>query len=228
MTQKSDSIANLAMALAKAQAEMPVVKFDAKNPFLKNKYATLGAVIEASRPVLKKHGLAVSQFPYGFENTVGVTTILIHESGEWIEENISLELEVGKGLSNNQSAGVTLTYLRRYAYAAILGITADEDGDGDLHASNEANEKVAAVMKREWTPEQTEAISLYALDNGMDVMDESQVLAILDQSVLPGDVSPKTIQSWFKHFAKAEGTDFARATVANDAYMQAKKGTKNG
>src|SRR5215831_15341904 len=60
---KSESITHLAAALAKAQAEMPVAAFDATNPFLKSKYATLGAVIQASRPILAKHKLSLVQFP---------------------------------------------------------------------------------------------------------------------------------------------------------------------
>ena len=52
---KSESITNLATALARAQAEMPVAVFDATNPFLKSKYASLGSVIQASRPILAKH-----------------------------------------------------------------------------------------------------------------------------------------------------------------------------
>ena len=60
---RSESITHLAAALAMAQAEMPVAVFDASNPFLKSKYASLGAVIQASRPILAKHKLSLVQFP---------------------------------------------------------------------------------------------------------------------------------------------------------------------
>jgi len=60
---KSETITHLAAALARAQAEMPVAVFDATNPFLKSKYASLGAVIQASRPILAKHKLSLVQFP---------------------------------------------------------------------------------------------------------------------------------------------------------------------
>ena len=60
---RSETITHLAAALAKAQAEMPVAVFDATNPFLKSKYASLGAVIQSSRPILAKHGLSLVQFP---------------------------------------------------------------------------------------------------------------------------------------------------------------------
>jgi len=146
---KSESITHLATALAKAQAEMPVAVFDATNPFLKSKYASLGAVIQASRPILAKHKLSLVQFPIsssapgdrtnGTEGTnsatargdfIGVESVLTHESGEFISERIVIALTEEKGKSRVQSAGSTLTYLRRYSWASILGMYSDEDSDG--------------------------------------------------------------------------------------------------
>jgi hypothetical protein len=135
---KSESITHLAAALAKAQAEMPVAVFDATNPFLKSKYASLGAVIQSSRPILAKHKLSLVQFPIsggsatgnGSNDCIGVESILTHESGEFIAERISIPLTEEKGKSKVQSAGSTLTYLRRYSWASILGMYSDEDSDG--------------------------------------------------------------------------------------------------
>ncbi len=127
---KSDSIAKLSLSLVKAQGEMPVVKQNSVNPFLKNKYADLGAVIETSRPILAKHGLAIVQFPVSVEDKIGVTSTLIHESGEWIEDTIFISVSDGKGLSSAQNSGVVISYLRRYSWSSILGLYADEDTDG--------------------------------------------------------------------------------------------------
>jgi len=128
---KSESIKSLAGALSQAQAEMPAVKFNATNPFLKNKYADLGAIIDTSRSVLAKHNLSVSQLVESQENKIGVTTILMHNSGEWLESTCWLELGDERGKSNAQVAGSIVTYLRRYSLASILGMYADEDGDGN-------------------------------------------------------------------------------------------------
>jgi len=128
--KKSEQIAKLAGALSKAQAEMPAVKQNATNPFLKNKYADLGAVIETSRPVLARHGLAIAQSPVSDGDKIGVTTILTHESGEWMEDTIFINVTDGKGLSSAQNAGVVISYLRRYSWASMLGLYADEDTDG--------------------------------------------------------------------------------------------------
>lgn len=99
---KSETTSKLFSALSKAQGEMRAVAFDAVNPFLKNKFASLGAVIHTSRATLAKHGLAVSQMPTSAEKTVGVETILAHESGEWIGSTISLPLGEEKGKSQAQ------------------------------------------------------------------------------------------------------------------------------
>ena len=127
---RSESITHLATALAQAQAEMPVAVFDATNPFLKSKYASLGAVIQASRPILAKHKLSLVQFPISDANGIGVESILTHESGEFVSERIVIALTEEKGKSRVQSAGSTLTYLRRYSWASILGMYSDEDSDG--------------------------------------------------------------------------------------------------
>ena len=129
--EKSESIKMLAGALSQTQAEMPAVKFNSQNPFLKNKYADLGAVIDTSKAILAKHGLSVSQLVESQENKIGVTTILMHNSGEWLESTCWLELGDEKGKSNAQVAGSIVTYLRRYSLASILGMYADEDGDGN-------------------------------------------------------------------------------------------------
>jgi hypothetical protein len=148
---RSESITHLAAALARAQAEMPVAVFDATNPFLKSKYASLGSVIQASRPILAKYKLSLVQFPISEirrltpalspveaergsgaigPDYIGVESVLTHESGEFVSERIVIPLTEEKGKTKVQCAGSTLTYLRRYSWAAILGMYSDEDGDG--------------------------------------------------------------------------------------------------
>ena len=134
----SSSISCLAAALTAAQGEMPVAVFDASNPFLKSKYASLGAVIQASRPILAKHKLSLLQFPvsgggdagHGPADSVGIESVLIHASGEFIAESVSVLISEEKGKSRVQAVGSALTYLRRYSWASILGMYSDEDSDG--------------------------------------------------------------------------------------------------
>ena len=126
---KSESIKNLAMALKKAQSEMGEVKFDSTNPFFKSRYASLGAVIETSKKALENNGLSVSQPATTNEYGVGVTTVLMHDSGEFIESTISLPITDQKNIA--QEAGKIITYLRRYSLASLLNLYSDEDTDGE-------------------------------------------------------------------------------------------------
>lgn len=129
--QRSDSIAALAAALAKAQAELRPAEMNSVNPFLKNRYADLGAVIEVLRPVLPRHGLSFMQHAVsGDGERIEVETIIMHESGEWQASSIGLPLGEERGKSAAQVAGSIITYLRRYALSSAFGIYADEDTDG--------------------------------------------------------------------------------------------------
>lgn len=228
---QSPSIANLASALSKAQAKLPKVKFDAKNPFLNNSYATLGAVIETAKPILAEFGLAVVQFPVSQEGRIGVRTALLHESGEFMEDVVTLVPESAKGLSINQSAGVTISYLRRYAYVAVLSMYADEDTDGDVQNADsqdnaKANEQVKSVFNnRTWSMEQMEAVvQMFPGGGEADIDYDNDVKPILDFSVLPENAPVKTVQSWFKHYLSSNGTTpMLKAADANEAYNKAKK-----
>lgn len=233
---KSESIVNIAAALVKIQTKLPKVKFDSVNPFIGNSYASLGAVMDASVPVMAELGLAIVQFPTSTVSAVGkeqigVRTILIHESGEFLEDVIYVPFETKKGLSGNQVAGVTITYLRRYGRASILGLITEEDTDGDDNPASvgnaKANAAVSEVMKkRQWSSEQTQAIAVMALDAGNEPLDRDDAADILDYSVLPAEAPVKTIQSWFKHYMKTEGTVIEKAQSANEAYTKAKNGGK--
>jgi hypothetical protein len=226
--QKSDTITHLAAALAKIQPKLPKVKFDSTNPFLKNKYASLGAVVDAAK-LIAEVGLSVSQFPFSQEGRVGVTSILMHETGEWLENTITLVPEASKGLSVNQAAGVTITYLRRYSLAAILGLVAEEDVDGDVMAgvnqeNAKANEMVASAMARNWKTEQTESVSRVALELGNEPIDLEDAITILNFSALPDNASVKAVESWTKHYIKSNGANvLLKAQDANEAYNKAKK-----
>lgn len=131
-------------ALSAAQSEMPAVAFDAQNPFLKNRFASLGAVIAASKPVLAKHGLSVEQMPVSESGQIGVRTTLRHSSGESASGTIFLPLGEERGKSLAQVAGSIITYLRRYSWSSVLGMYADEDTDG--HGATEGKRATAPAQ----------------------------------------------------------------------------------
>jgi hypothetical protein len=137
--KQSEQLNELATALASFQAEVTNPQNTAKNPFLKNKYAPLNDVLNHVRPMLAKHGLSVSQLVSG-EDSIGVTTMLLHKSGQYLADNVTLKPDNGKGLSVAQNAGVVITYLRRYGLTAILGIAGEDDTDGG-HGSDEPTKR---------------------------------------------------------------------------------------
>lgn len=128
---KSDSIKNITQALLKVQAEMPPVTFDSTNKFLGNRYVSFGKVIETAKPVLAKHEIMLSQPVVGGEGQIGVETILLHSSGEWISSIAMIPIDSEKGKSAAQVAGSNISYLRRYSLSAMLGIYSEEDTDGN-------------------------------------------------------------------------------------------------
>lgn len=128
MCKKSETISKLAVALVKAQSEITAISKDGKNPHFKSKYATLDNIIDETRPVLAKHGLAILQMPGGDGENVIMRTLLMHESGEWLET----EPLVMRPVKNDpQGIGSCITYARRYSYSALLSISTDEDDDGN-------------------------------------------------------------------------------------------------
>lgn len=145
---QSPTLAALSAALANVQAEVKAAPMDSTNPFLHNRYASLGAVIEAARPVLMKNDLAVCQMPVSApDGQIGVETMLMHKSGEFISRTFLLPLSEEKGKSLAQVAGSVITYLRRYALAGFLGIYADEDVDGQTPKATAPATRPAAQPK---------------------------------------------------------------------------------
>ena len=124
----SDNIGEIAGALAAAQAQMGAALKDSTNPHFKSRYADLASVVEATRPHLAAHGIAIVQMAETLKDTgeVVVTTALLHKSGQIIAGRLSATC---KDLSP-QPVGSAITYLRRYGLMAIAGIAPDDD-DGE-------------------------------------------------------------------------------------------------
>lgn len=137
---RSESINELAAALAKAQAEMGGAKKDSTNPHFKSKYADLASVVDASLPALNKHGIAVVQFPrltHAGEHDwlVEVETQLIHTSGQYVADTLAVPVTK----VDAQGVGSAITYARRYALGAVASVAPeDDDGNGAVGQTAEA------------------------------------------------------------------------------------------
>jgi len=127
--RRSESIAALAGALSKARADFKAVIKAAENPYFKSNYADLSTLIDATKDGLSKNGLCLIQSPGKITETnrVSITSLLIHSSGEWLEDD--LEMPVTK--ADAQGLGSAITYGRRYAYQSILNIAGEDDDDGN-------------------------------------------------------------------------------------------------
>lgn len=141
----SEQINEIASALAKAQGLFENAKKDSANPFYKSKYSSLAEVTDTIKKPLSENGLSYIQFPFNGDrikqtkiidtrqNTstetnvheVGVSTRLMHSSGQWIEGSVTAFPKD----DTPQAVGSTITYLRRYSLTSVLGI-ATEDDDG--------------------------------------------------------------------------------------------------
>ena len=120
---KSDKIDKLAGALSKVQGELEGAKSDSTNPFFNSTYADLHTEIKSSFPYLSKHGLSVSQGNEIIPGAVCITTLLMHESGQWLRSKIKVPMPK----VDAQGVGTACTYGRRYGLSAIVGIAQYDD-----------------------------------------------------------------------------------------------------
>lgn len=153
---QSEQINELASALAKAQGEiLPAIK-DSKNPFFKSSYADLSSVWTACKEPLSKNGLAVMQTMDFKEGTNILITTLAHASGQWVRSFLPIMSEK----NNAQGIGSAITYMRRYALSAMVGITCDEDDDGNESCKLPEKKKESPKVSREQAQEIETMLSL--------------------------------------------------------------------
>jgi len=127
--------------LASALSDMSSPTANKVNPAFKSGYATLDHILDHIRPILAKHGLALTQAVYSTEGRVGVKTAIVHPEGQIDLGEITVAV---KPETNAQQVGGILTYLRRQSIQAALGIATDLDQDG--------NDSAASAPTKAWTP----------------------------------------------------------------------------
>ncbi len=143
--RESEQINELAAALCKAQGEFQSAIKDKANPYFKSKFADLNSIIEASRNALYNQGLAVIQMPQGDQRKVSVTTRLMHSSGQWIESTYGCT----PPKTDPQAVGIIITYFRRYALAAFLGIRQEDDDANSVSYISAAQAMELEIMLKD-------------------------------------------------------------------------------
>lgn len=137
--EMTTSIKELSASLSKLQSQITPIKKDADNPFFKSKYASLPAVVEHAKKLLTDNNLAITQFITTQNDETALATILMHTSGEYIKSVMPLILSQ----KTPQGQGSAITYARRYAFMAALGLTAEDDDDDGNAASKPEETKPA-------------------------------------------------------------------------------------
>lgn len=157
---QSDQIGDLAQALASAQGKITFALKECSAPVFEKggqargqrKYADLQSVIDAIKAPLSENGLAYVQSVLPSENGVNLRTTLMHTSGQWIASQMTLPIDRMGGI---QGMGSALTYARRYALSALVGVAPDEDDDGQAaqDAGVKRTQTKPAPAKRENAPQ---------------------------------------------------------------------------
>lgn len=125
---------NIFGSFIKFQNEFKGLKADGNNPFFKSTYITLDGILETVRPLLSKNNLGVIQNAFSDENgNMCVKTMLIHESGEYLETEV---MKMKPVKDDPQQRGSCITYMKRYQLGALLGICESIDDDGNAATFN--------------------------------------------------------------------------------------------
>lgn len=169
LVKRSDSIAEIAKALSKFQSSVVNVTKEAENPFFKSSYATIGNIIDTIRKPLGENGLAFAQFPVEDNKLV---TLVMHTSGEYFQSVVKMFPKDNTA----QAQGSAITYMRRYALTAILGI-ATEDDDG-----NDATVKTDTVKTGKVGSEDDYSKAVLAIEKYKTVAQLEDALDKLDKS----------------------------------------------
>jgi hypothetical protein len=127
MITMSEEIGKVSAALVRAQYDVEVAIKASTNPHYGSSYADLTSVLGVIKPALATNGLAMVQYPGYGGNIVTMITVLIHESGEWIQSPVAA-IPITKQDPHGATSGVT--YLRRTCASSLMALIADDD-DGN-------------------------------------------------------------------------------------------------
>lgn len=141
MEYQSQEIGELAKALSAAQGMMDAARKDSKGNY--GKYTTISSILEVVKDALSKNGLAVVQAPMPCESgSISLRTTLMHTSGQWIASQLNMKAEN----VSPQKIGSVITYARRYALAALLGVGQEDD---DAQAVQDEYERQARKAQKQ-------------------------------------------------------------------------------
>tara|TARA_Y100000361_G_scaffold44951_1_gene38924 strand:- start:4977 stop:5600 length:624 start_codon:yes stop_codon:yes gene_type:complete len=163
----SADITKLVEAQMKLTDEFSKIKKDSQGQF---KYTSMDYLLPKIKPIMKKHGITFMQAPIGNDGMIGVKTIWMHKSGQYIISNVSVPIDTNTRVSSYQSAGQAITYLRRYALLSHLNLASSSDDDGALAPPKLKDEQVKTLKSLQ------EKIQELYNNNGMSASDYTDLL----------------------------------------------------
>lgn len=172
----SESIKDLATAMAAAQGVLTNPPKNKTNPHFKSSYVDLSDGLEVIRKCFSKHGLAFIQGTSIVDGMIVLNTRITHLSGQWIES----EYPVG-GLGKPQEMGSGMTYARRYALFSMVGVAGEDDDDGNAAQAAEPAKPAKAVAKQ--------------MQPGMTPDDSTKLLGVI-KAVMESCKTVATLSEW--------------------------------
>ena len=205
----SESIKEIAAALAAFQSEVKDPSRNGENPHFKSKYVQLDGLLAAVRPILANHGLSLMQSTGGDGVNISVSTLIMHTSGEWIEtEPLVLKAQQ----ATPQGAGSACTYGRRFSLSAALGVAWDDDDDG-----NEASTPKAApkkVKEKANIADALKKIAERAKKQGLSTDDMREIMKRQYGKETSKELTESEIADLAAHFI-----DYAKELIADEAAL---------
>ena len=197
----SQEIGKLLEALAKAQMNMLGAVEDSANPFFKSRYADLTSVWEACRIPLTQNGLSVIQTIQVINGENCLVSMLGHVSGQWIKSILPIK----PAKEDIQSLGSAITYCRRYALSALVGVCpADDDGEGAMNRVKASKKDVEETIILDVPKD----VNLHYLNKFIHASAEASKLTpneVKKRAAKNMDVFLKTFRDWeAKHFSAVE------------------------
>src|SRR5574344_1278402 len=149
---QSGSIAELLAAMAEVQSELPTMPKSSQA--YGYKYTDLDTITQTIKPILSNHGIGYMQSVGGLtEDALTLTTRIFNKKGEYIEDTAALPTITSTKNNAAQTLGMSITYMRRYALCAMLGITSEEDVDANTNGTTQGSDK-PTPPKQEARPKQ--------------------------------------------------------------------------
>ena len=188
MVTMSEEIGKLAKALVSAQAEVESALKFSTNPHYGSPYADLTSVLTAIKPALAKHGLAMVQYPGYGEGIVTMTTVLVHDSGEWLQSPVAA-IPITKQDPHGAMSGIT--YLRRGCASSLMALIADDDdGNAAVGPAPAKQTKPTKKVAAKKPAKKDQVVSAEHLAKGLDAL-----TALIDACEQHGGVDAKGLKA---------------------------------